>query len=75
MKKMIEAAYHCGVNVICTQEIWCAPFFFCTREKLPWNEFAEHAEDGETTTELAELAKKYNMVILNSIYERDSVKG
>lgn len=38
---MIEAAYYCGVNVICTQEIWCAPFFFCTREKLPWNEFAE----------------------------------
>ena len=26
-----------------------APFFFCTREKLPWTEFAESAEDGPTT--------------------------
>ena len=26
------------------------PFFFCTREKLPWTEFAESAEHGVTTT-------------------------
>lgn len=25
------------------------PFAFCTREKLPWTEFAESAEDGITT--------------------------
>lgn len=25
------------------------PFAFCTREKLPWTEFAEPAEDGPTT--------------------------
>lgn len=25
------------------------PFAFCTREKLPWTEFAESAEDGLTT--------------------------
>ena len=25
------------------------PFAFCTREKLPWTEFAESAEDGPTT--------------------------
>lgn len=31
---------------------WCflaMPFAFCTREKLPWTEFAESAEDGPTT--------------------------
>ncbi len=25
------------------------PFVFCTREKHPWTEFAESAEDGPTT--------------------------
>ena len=25
------------------------PFAFCTREKSPWSEFAEEAEDGATT--------------------------
>ena len=25
------------------------PFIFCTREKYPWTEFAESAEDGPTT--------------------------
>lgn len=24
------------------------PFAFCTREKLPWTEFAESAEEGQT---------------------------
>ncbi len=24
------------------------PFFVCTREKLPWTEFAQSAEDGPT---------------------------
>ena len=31
------------------------PFFFCTREKLPWTEFAESAEDGITTTLVKEV--------------------
>ena len=31
------------------------PFFFCTREKLPWTEFAESAEDGITTTIVKEV--------------------
>ena len=31
------------------------PFFFCTREKLPWTEFAESAEEGITTTLVKEV--------------------
>ena len=38
----------CGVNVICYQEACTMPFAFCTREKTPWMEFAESAEDGPT---------------------------
>ncbi len=47
------------------------PFAFCTREKYPWCEFAESAENGRTTKLLQELARKHNMVIVSSILERD----
>lgn len=51
------------------------PFAFCTREKYPWCEFAENAETGPTTVCLSKLAKKYNMVIISPILERDSADG
>ena len=51
------------------------PFAFCTREKFPWCQFAESAENGPTTLFLQELAIRYNMVILSSIMERDENHG
>jgi len=71
LKIMIEAAGEAGVNVLCLQEAWTMPFAFCTREKHPWMQFAESAETGPTTVFLQELAKKYNMVIISPILERD----
>jgi len=70
---MVTAAYHAGVNVVCFQETWTNPFFMCTREKK-WNEFAEDALNGPTSQLISKLAKKYNMVIVNPILERDEVK-
>jgi len=49
------------------------PFAFCTREKR-WCEFAEPA-DGESTKFLQSFAKKYNMVIISPILERDVNHG
>lgn len=71
VKKIIDVAGQEGVNVLCFQELWNMPFAFCTREKQPWCEFAESAEDGQTTRFLRELAIKYAMVIVSSILERD----
>ncbi|XP_052600653.1 beta-ureidopropionase isoform X2 [Peromyscus californicus insignis] len=51
------------------------PFAFCTREKLPWTEFAESAEDGLTTRFCQKLAKKHNMVVVSPILERDRDHG
>ncbi|EPQ20313.1 Beta-ureidopropionase [Myotis brandtii] len=51
------------------------PFAFCTREKLPWTEFAESAEDGPTTRFCQKLAKKHNMVVVSPILERDGEHG
>ncbi|KAE8634549.1 hypothetical protein XENTR_v10002347 [Xenopus tropicalis] len=73
--EIVEVAATCGVNIVCFQEAWSMPFAFCTREKLPWTEFAESAEDGMTTKFCQELAKKHNMVIVSPILERDSVHG
>ncbi|WOL00080.1 beta-ureidopropionase-like [Canna indica] len=73
VKPMIDAAGASGVNIICLQEAWMMPFAFCTREKK-WCEFAEPV-DGEATQFLQELARKYNMVIVNPILERDVSHG
>jgi beta-ureidopropionase len=72
---MLEVASTCGVNIVCMQEAWTMPFAFCTREKHPWCEFAESAETGPTTRLLQDLAKKYNMVIISPILERDEAHG
>uniref|UniRef100_A0A1B6BWQ4 Beta-ureidopropionase n=1 Tax=Clastoptera arizonana TaxID=38151 RepID=A0A1B6BWQ4_9HEMI len=73
ISQVIAAAAECSVNVLCLQEAWTMPFAFCTREKLPWTEFAESAENGPTTKILQELCVKYNMVIISPILERDDV--
>ncbi|MBN3286849.1 BUP1 ureidopropionase, partial [Polyodon spathula] len=73
--EIVEVAAMCGVNIICFQEAWTMPFAFCTREKVPWTEFAESAEEGQTTRFCQELARKYNMVVVSPILERDEVHG
>ncbi|XP_009617981.1 beta-ureidopropionase [Nicotiana tabacum] len=70
---IIDAAGSSGVNVLCLQEAWTMPFAFCTREKK-WCEFAEPI-DGESTQFLQEFARKYNMVIVSPILERDVYHG
>jgi beta-ureidopropionase len=74
IETMVHAAGELGVNVLCLQEAWTMPFAFCTREKTPWVEFAEPI-DGPSTQRLAVLARKYNMVIVSSILERDDAHG
>ncbi|XP_027233011.2 beta-ureidopropionase [Penaeus vannamei] len=75
ISQMTEAAALCGVNIICFQEAWTMPFAFCTREKQPWCEFAENPDNGPTTQLCQELARKFNMVIVSPILERDEIHG
>ncbi|TRZ02217.1 hypothetical protein DNTS_030442 [Danionella cerebrum] len=75
VEKMVEVAAMCGVNIVCFQEAWTMPFAFCTREREPWTEFAESAEDGLTTRFCIQLAKKHNVVVVSPILERDDVHG
>lgn len=75
VETMIKAAAMAGANVLCLQEAWPMPFAFCTREKRPWCEFAESAEDGPSTKFLQKLCRQYGMVIISPILERDEVKN
>ncbi|KAK9876068.1 hypothetical protein WA026_011178 [Henosepilachna vigintioctopunctata] len=74
-EEAIQTAAAAGVNIFCFQEAWNMPFAFCTKEKLPWTEFAEPAENGPTTLFLGQMAKIHNMVIVSSILERDEIHG
>uniref|UniRef100_H2ZHM5 Beta-ureidopropionase n=1 Tax=Ciona savignyi TaxID=51511 RepID=H2ZHM5_CIOSA len=73
--EIAKAASLMDVNVLCMQEAWTMPFAFCTREKTPWTDFAESAENGLTTKFCQELAQKHNMVIVSPILERDEEHG
>ncbi len=74
-EEMIEASAAAGCNVLCFQEAWTMPFAFCTREKLPWTQFAESAEEGPSTQFLKRQALKHNMVLVSPILERDTNHG
>lgn len=71
VEHIIDNAAAEGVQILCLQEAWYMPFFLCTQEKEEWEEFAESAINGLSFQFLSKLAKKYNMVIVSPILEKD----
>ncbi len=65
----IEEAGKQGVQILCLQEIFNAPYF-CPGQDSKWYASAE-AIPGPTTEKLQVIAKKYDMVIIASLYERE----
>lgn len=65
---LIEEAGKKGVQILCLQEIFNTPYF-CPGQDPKWYASAE-AVPGPTTNRLSEYAKKYNMAIVASIYEK-----
>src|SRR5688572_2685051 len=65
----IEEAGKKGVQVLCLQEIFNTPYF-CPAQEKQWFDTAE-AVPGPTTDKLAVIAKKYEMVIVVPVYERE----
>jgi beta-ureidopropionase len=66
---MIEEAGKAGVQILCLQEIFNTPYF-CPGQDSKWYASAE-AVPGPTTEKLAVYAKKYQMVIIVPVYERE----
>jgi N-carbamoylputrescine amidase len=65
----IENAGKQGVQILCLQEIFNGPYF-CPGQNSDWYTAAESIP-GKTTEIMQGLAKKYNMVIVVPIYEKD----
>jgi N-carbamoylputrescine amidase len=65
----IEEAGEKGVQILCLQEIFNTPYF-CPGQDKKWYESAE-AIPGPTTERLQEYAKKYDMVIIAPLYEKE----
>jgi len=65
----IEDAGKQGVQILCLQEIFNTPYF-CPGQDKKWYESAE-AIPGPTTEMLQEYAKKYDMVIVAPLYEKE----
>lgn len=74
VRGILHAAGAAGVQVLCLQEFWACPFFFCTRER-EWSEFGECADKGPSTRLCQEVARRYGMVIVSPILERDEAHG
>ncbi len=65
----IEDAGKQGVQILCLQEIFNTPYF-CPGQDQKWYASAETVP-GPTTELMQEYARKYNMVIIVPIYERE----
>ena len=65
----IEDAGKKGVQILCLQEIFNTPYF-CPGQDKQWYASAEPVP-GPTTERMAEYAKKYNMVMIVPVYEKE----
>ncbi|MCA8941306.1 MAG: acyltransferase [Planctomycetes bacterium] len=66
---MIERAGEQGVQVLCLQELFNAPYF-CPSQDPRWYDAAEPVP-GPTTDIMADFARRFGMVIVVPIYERE----
>ncbi|MEP6749111.1 MAG: nitrilase-related carbon-nitrogen hydrolase [Bacteroidota bacterium] len=66
---LIEKAGENGVQILCFQEIFNTPYF-CPGQDAKWYESAETVP-GATTEMMQAYAKKYNMVIIVPVYEKE----
>ena len=65
----IEKAGEQGVKILCLQEIFHGPYFCCEQD-IKWYKTAETVP-GPITERLAEYAKRYSMVMIVPVYEKE----
>ena len=66
---MIEEAGKKGVQILCLQELYNGPYF-CPSQDSKWCDLTETVP-GPTVNEMAEIAKRYSMVMIVPIYEEE----
>jgi beta-ureidopropionase len=65
----IEEAGAAGVQILCLQEIFNTPYF-CPGQNSAWYESAE-AVPGPTVERMVEYARRYSMVMIVPVYEKE----
>ena len=66
---LIEEAGKQGVQILCLQELYNAPYF-CPSQDSVWCNLTETVP-GPSVEELSVYAKKYDMVIIVPVYEKE----
>lgn len=66
----IEAAATHGAQILCMQELFYGPYF-CPSQDIRWYSLTEAVPDGPTIKLMQEYAKKYAMVLVVPVYERE----
>jgi len=70
---LIKHAVSKGVQIICLNELFSAPYFAIGKEENKiWHNFAESVETGMTIKLLIRLSKELEIIILAPIYEQAS---
>jgi N-carbamoylputrescine amidase len=67
--KMIEACAKDGVNIVLLQELFLTPYF-CQKEKYEYFDLATEYENNKYLNHFSEIAKKYNVVLPISFFEK-----
>lgn len=68
--ELMAVAQKMGVKVICFGELFSAPYFALGTDPM-WLSLAEDARSGDTTRELCEAARRYQMLVVAPIFELD----
>jgi len=66
----IDEAGKKGVQILCLQEVFNGPYF-CPSQDPKWCDIAESIPGSPTVERLSAYAKKYQMVMIIPIYERE----
>jgi len=68
---LIEEAARREVQVLCLQELFCAPYFPAEQDTR-WYALAERIPDGPTVQLMQQRAERHGMVMIVPIYEREA---
>ena len=66
--QLLDSAGQAGAQVACLQEAWPMPFAFCTREKVPWTDFAESAGVAAATFCISHVNGQLDMIAYQGRY-------
>ena len=67
---LVEEAANRGVEVLCFQELFYAPYF-PAEQNAKWYGLVEPVPNGPTVQLMQELARKHRMVLIVSVYEEE----